>query len=240
MLNSFRVVEYVKEELGFPFQFIEYNDEQILHRCQEYTLREFSQYFPDVETLGYNMSYAGNKVPGKANEFYLTDPLNLEILNVVNIYWPLDDYMIHGHPPIGAFSMQDIASFVLDAETSGWVRQFSIYNKTFEFKHPNIIRISGNITGYDRIAIEYERMQPKDFSHIQNDLQHWFLEFCLADMMIVLGRIRSKYSQGEGMKTPFGEIPLQSGILDEGKEKKKELLEKFGIGGLPNVIFSCG
>lgn len=238
MLNSSRVLNYVKQHLGFPYQFIELDDKDILHHITEYTIREFSQYFPDVETIGYNPDHHANKVPGKANEYYLTDALNLEILNVVQIYWTLGDYIIHGHPPIGAFSMADLQQFAIDVETSGWVRQFSIFNRTFEFKHPNIIRVAGNpMQGY--VAIEYERMQPKDFSKIPNDLQNWFLEMCLADIMILCGTIRKKYGDGN-LKTPFGDIPLQSDIFERGTDRKKELIEKFTIGSLPNVIFSVG
>ena len=238
MLNSSRILNFIKQHLGFPYNFIELNDEEIMRHIREYTLVEFSYYFPDVETIGYNPDHTKNKVPSKANEYYITDPLNLEILSVIQIYLQLGDYIITGHPPLGAFSMADLQSWALATETSNMVRQFSIWNRTFEFKHPNIIRIAGSpVHGY--IAIEYERSHPKDFSKVTNDLQHWFLDFCLADIMMLVGVIRKKYSDGN-LKTPFGEVPLQADVYDKGKEAKDALLDKFKVGSLPNVIFSVG
>jgi len=65
------------------------------------------------------------------------------------------------------------------------------------------------------------------------------MEFALADMMILVGRIRKKYADGN-LKTPFGEIPISAEILEEGKEKKKELLEQLKSTLIPNVRVSFG
>lgn len=237
MLNPARVLNYVKSHLGFPYTLVELDDEKIMEHIVEFSLKEFSHYFPDVNTIGYNPNVPVNKVPGKSNEFYITDPQNLEILNIVNIYWPQGDLIMHGHPPIGPLSLGELASWALNVEVAGWIKQFSSFDHTFEFKHPNIVRITG-MSNQDYFAVEYERTHPHDFSKIPNDIQMWFLDLALADIMIILGRIRKKYSEGGGIKTPFGDIPLQADILDEGKELKKDVLEKMSTGSLPNVILA--
>jgi len=173
------------------------------------------------------------------NEYYITDPEGLEILGVANIYFPQGDYLLHGHPPLGPLSLGELTNWVLSVEVSMWVKQFSSFDHTFEFKHPNIVRISPLLDSMDYISIEYERTQPPDFRKIRNDLHHYFLELALADTMIYIGRIRTRY--GDNLKTPFGDIPLQgTQLYDEGKEKKKEIIDKLTVGSLPNVILDFG
>jgi hypothetical protein len=66
-----------------------------------------------------------------------------------------------------------------------------------------------------------------------------FKKMALADVMIAIGRIRKRYGGGN-LRTPFGEIPLESDILEEGKEMKRELLEKLDRLFIPNVHFEHG
>lgn len=241
MLNQSRVLQYIKTNLAFPFQKIEYTDEMILDYVVKFSLKEFSYYIPDRETVGLNLANALNRVPGRSNEFYIVDNMNLEILNVANIYFDMGNLMFFGHPTFGAFSINDVAQFALNVEVAGMVKQFSSWDYTFEFKHPNIVRISPNPTSSNGwIAVEYERIHPPDFSKIPNEFQIIFCDFALADIMIQLGRIRAKYSEGGGIASPFGNIPISSGILDEGKEKKKDLIDKLTAGSIPNVVIVFG
>jgi hypothetical protein len=89
------------------------------------------------------------------------------------------------------------------------------------------------------MTVEYERMQADDFREVPNSLQVLFLELCLADVMISLGRIRKRYGGGN-LRTPFGEIPLESDIFDEGKTKKSEIIEKLERLFIPNIVIDHG
>lgn len=240
MLNQSRVLQYIKTNLGFPFQKIEYTDEMILDYVTKFSLKEFSYYIPDRETIALNVQAPTNKVLGKSNEFYITETLNLEILNVANIFFDMGNLMIFGHPPLGPMTLGEVAQFALNVEIAGMIKQFSSWDYTFEFKHPNIVRISPNPTSQQWIAIEYERVHPPDFSKIPNEFQIIFCEFALADIMIQIGRIRSKYAEGGGIASPFGNITISAGILDEGKEKKKDLIDKLTAGSIPNVVIVFG
>lgn len=219
--------------LAFPFQLIEYTDEQILEYVTTFTLREFSYYIPDVVTIGYDLGVAANKVAGKGNEYYIQDEQGLEILNVANIYFSGSSLYMFGHPPLGPMSFSEIRSWALDTEIAGWTKSLSNWDYTYEFKSPNIVRISPTPTSEGHIAIEYERMHPPDLSKIPNDLQMLYSELCLADMMILIGRARKRY--GDSLVTPFGNIPISAEIGDEGKEKKSTLIEKLTAGSIPNM-----
>ncbi len=236
MLNQTRVLSFIKHNLGFPFQQLELEDEKIVEYFTTFSLREFSQYVPEVKKIPYNLDLAANKVPSVANEFYITDPQNLEILNVVELYFKGNELFMHGHPFFGPWTHFELREWALATEMANQVKQFSSFDTTFEFSHPNIMRISPTPSG--NCTIEYERIQPTDLRGIPNEFQVLFCEFCLADIMITLGRVRKKYS--ENMTTPFGQVPISADIFDEGKEKKRELIEKLERLALPNVTIAYG
>jgi len=240
MLNPSRVLKYIKDNLAFPFNFLELTDDQILEYVKNYTLREYSHYFPDMERIGLNLTIEKNKVPGRSNEFYIYDPEGLEILNVVDVYFDQGNYILHGHPPLGPLSHGELKEWALAVEVSMQVKMFSSWDYTHEFIHPNKLRISPVLqSSGSTVTVEYERIHPPDFRRIKNEFQVMFCEMALADTMIVIGRIRKRYGDGT-LRTPFGEIPLSSEIGDEGKEKKRDIIEKMTAGALPNVIIDHG
>lgn len=239
MLNDTRVLSYVKRNLGFPFMHLEWTDNDVLDHIRDITIRTYSYYSPSTAKIPVNISLTANKVPGVGNEFYIHEPEGREILNVVDIYFSQSDLYIVGHPPFGPMSHFEIREWALQVEMAGMLKMFSSFDKTFEFKHPNIVRISPLPTNSTYITIEYERMQSEDFSEIPNDQHQVFLELALADVMIAIGRIRKRYGAGN-MKTPFGEIPLESDIYEEGKEKKDKVIELLERLYVPNVRMDHG
>lgn len=240
MLSPNAVLEYIKDNLGWPFMHLELTDEQIVDYFQKHTVKEFSYYIPQVWKVPVNTDLQANKVPGVGNEFYIFDPQGLEILNIVDIYYQTGDLYLHGHPPLGPLSMGEIPEWALAVNNAMTTKMFSSFDYTFEFKHPNIVRISPlQSTTLGVITVEYERQQPCDLSGIPNDLQSYFKKLALGDMMIVIGRIRKRYGGGT-LRTPFGEIPLESDILEEGKELKRETIEKMEQLFIPNLRIDHG
>lgn len=238
MLNSTRVLSYIKSNLGFPWQFLELSDTEILDYVKEFTIRTFGHYFPDVNTIGVNLQTSTNKVVGKANEYYITDPDGREILNIAHIYFSGGNQYLFGHPPIGPMSLGEIAQWTLSTEIAGWVKSMSSFNYTFTFKSPNIVRITPTPTSEEWVAVEYERDHSEDFSTIPNEMQMYFCELALCDVAIMIGRIRRRY--GDNLVTPFGSINLSTEIFDEFKEKRNELIEKLTGGALTNIVLSFG
>lgn len=239
MLNQNMLLNYIKTNLAFPFQMLELTDTKILEYVTTYSVKEFSYYFPEIKTIPVDLTLESNKVPGRANEFYITDEQGLEILNIKQIFFSLSNWMVHGHPPLGPLSIGELPGWALATEQAGWIKQYSNWNYTWEFKHPNMVRINPTPNSEQWVTVEYERVHHPSLSGIPNDLQMFFCELCLADIMILIGRLRKKYGDGN-IKTPFGDIPLTSEIFEEGKEKKAALLEKLTTGSLPNIIVNFG
>lgn len=239
MLNDALVLDYVKRNLGFPFMQLELKDEEILDYIKKYTIKAFSYYSPNVQTMPLNFQSMATKVPGKSNEFYLFEPEGREILNVVDIYFDQSDYYAMGHPPMGVFSHGQMGEFALQVMTSVTAKLYSVFDKTFEFKHPNIVRISPAPNNSRFATVEYERIQCDDFREVPNDIHEYLLELALADIMIILGRIRKRYGGGN-LKTPFGEIPLESDVFQEGTDKRASVIEKLERLYIPNVRIDHG
>lgn len=239
MLNQSEVLEYIKDNLAFPFMFLELTDEKIIDYFTKHTRKTYSYYIPQKVMTSVNTTVESNKVPGKGNEYYITEPDGLEILNVVDIYTTTGDLYMFGHPPLGIFSMGELKEWALSVSNAMMTKMFSSFDFTFEFKHPNVLRISPVTSALGWVAIEYERQQPEDLSGVPNDLQEEFKNLALADIMLVIGRIRKRYGGGS-LRTPFGEIPLESDIFDEGKELRRETIEKLERLFIPNVRIDHG
>ena len=238
MLNQQKVLNYIKDGIGFPFMHVEWSDEKIIEYCTEHTLSEFSHFQPDKNIMNLNLLLEANQVPGKGNEWYLNEPKGREIFNVVDIYFPLGNTMLFGHPPMGILSHGELKEFALSVTTSITAKLFSDYDYTFEFKHPNRIRISPNPTNESNITVEYERTHAKDLGTIPNEFQYIFKQLALADIMIALGRIRKRYSGN--VRTPFGEIPLEDSMFDEGRDLKRDIIEKLDNTLVTNVVIDHG
>jgi len=242
MLNENQVLEYIKTKLGYPFQKIEIDDNAISNFLQQYTIRSFSKYIPDTNKINLDFS-DNNKVDNTQNEFYIDEPDNREILSISEIYLPQSYHTIMGHPFIGplTWSKSGLEEWALAVEKYGMLKMMGSWEVTYEFKHPNIIRLSPVPTALDFefIIVEYERVHSPDFSSIPNEYINLFLDYCLGDISENILNIRKKYSGGT-LRTPFGEIPLEVDTLQEYRDRKKELEERFSSNLIPNVIVDFG
>ena len=239
MLTQGKVLNYIKGSLSFPHSELELSDDQITDKIINQSLVEFSYYSPEVKNGVLDCTNENLKVSGIQNEFYISDDQGLELLNVIQVFPTASDYWIHGHPVVGAMTFGQLQDFALSTFQAMTTKQFSPYDITFEFKHPNILRISPVSSLNNTFVYSYERMHNPDLSGIPNELQMIFMKFAMADVMITVGRIRKKYGDGR-LTTPFGDIPLDVGIFDEGKELKREIVEKLEMGPLLNVVFDVG
>ena len=86
MLSQAEVLRYVKDNLAFPYQHIEWEDDKIIEYVDDNTRKEFSYYHPQTDQfVPLNTDLPANQVPGQTNRFYITEPCGLEIYNIVEI-----------------------------------------------------------------------------------------------------------------------------------------------------------
>lgn len=236
MLNMTRVLKYVKLNLGGSLLKIELTDEDIRDYIKEFTIRTFSKYVPDEARVSINPTNPYTRDSLVTNKFYIEDLDGLEILNVQDIVTSLSADVVLGHPYLGVMSYSELPAFTLAAVTSRDAKLFSPWDITFKYYSPNTVEI---FPAPDSLFIvEYERVQPPDLHKIPVDLSEEFLKLALADIKIVVGQIRSKY--GGNLPTPFGTIPLVGDVLGEGRDERREVLEKLEARAQPNVTLEIG
>lgn len=236
MLNTSRVLRYIKTHLGFNFQKLELSDQEIVDYISEFTIRTFSKYIPDTNRVYVDPTNPAYLVSSLiSNEFLIEDPNGLEIISVIELYFDGANDFVLGHPVVGVFSYQELPDWTLRVNDARNARLFSQFDYTFEFKPPANIRVTPKPTS--GFVVEYERLHHSNLGTIPNDLQDEFLKLSLSDIKIVIGGIRKKY--GGNLQTPFGNIPLDIDILSEGKEERREVLEKLQT-AIPNIVVDIG
>lgn len=230
------VLQRVKEELAWPFQIIERSDDEWTDYLKRNALKKFSRFFPSKERITMDSSDPDIQVPNRTGEYFLVDPENREIMNIVGFYPTMSDLLILGHPYIGVFQYESIPDYQLASGKANDLEKWSPYNYTHEFIPPNIFRITPDITG--RFTVEYERMLSDQLEDIKPELEDDFIELCLGMVMMNIGRIRKRYTN---IETPFGDINLSAEeIFSEGKEIYDRLMEKFDRMCIPTVVFDKG
>ena len=237
MLNWNRVLKYVKLQIGLPSGFIEKSEEDIRDYLQEFTLREYSNYYPDEELSAVFVNNPDYRHPTKTWHYYIKDEDDLEILDVIDVYFSSSSDIFFGHPVLGVMSFNETKWFSLAAFESNYTSEYSEWNFDYAFVPPNMIRIQQQTQPED-FVVRYERNHPTDLRKIPPAMDRDFLDLCLADIKIWIGGFRTHFNNTQ---TPYGELPLNGETLkQEGMDKKRELIEKFQDDHHPPFIVDVG
>ena len=238
MLNWSFVLERIKDELCVASQPLEKTDEEIVDYLKRNALKKFERYYPDRNIITLNTNDSRVKVPGKQSMFYIIDPEDREVLNVIEVITDGTDLAVLGHDitGMGALSYSQIPDVLLANNMARTTKIFSKYNYTTEFISPNIIRILPEFSGI--CAVEYERSHDPELSTIEPSLQTYFVDLCLGMTEMWIGKLRQKFNS---YQTPFGEIPVGGDtIYNDGKDIYDKTIEKLETSCQMNIIFDAG
>ena len=228
MLNWSFVINRIKDELSLPNQPLEKTDDEIIDYLKRNALKKFEKYFPDKNIITLNTYDESVQVPNKQSTFYLYDPDDREILNVIQMDTSAGDLMVLGHNIWGAWSFEQVPEVALQNMKARNAKQFSMFNYTTEFLPPNMIRILPKFDG--SCAVEYERSHDPELSTIEPSLQDYFVDLCLAMVEMWIGKIRQKFSS---YNTPFGEVQVNGDmIFNDGKDLYEKTIDKLENGSI--------
>ena len=228
MLNWSFIVNRIKDELSLPNQPLEKTDDELVDYLKRNALKKFEAYFPDKNIITLDTSDSKVIVPNKKSVFYLYDPDDREILNVVQMDTTSGDLMVLGHNIWGAWSFEQVPEVALQNANARNTKQFSMFNYTTEFLPPNMLRILPKFEG--TCAIEYERSHDPELSTIEPSLQSYFVDLCLGMAEMWIGKLRQKYSS---YNTPFGEIQVNGDVIyNDGKDLYDKTIEKLENGSI--------
>lgn len=236
MLTDSKVLEFIKDELGYPFTEVELADEDILRRTKKQTLPVyFSPYVPVYKYLRINVcdkTYATED----SNRFRIVDPDGAGILSVFDVI--TENEVVKSLTILGS---QGCTYSELPSWYSAYQQrqtQFLTTNwyQIFEFEHPYYLSIRPSMTIPNDILVCYEA-QHVCFETIPTYREEEFLDLAVARIKMNIGAIRSKYST---LETQFGQINLNwETIKSDGKElwdATKERLRKIA----PRVTLDIG
>ena len=91
MLTWSFVVERIKDEMGLPFQPLEFTDEQVIGYLKRNALKKFEKYFPAVRRITLDTSVSEIHVPNRNSEYYIIKIDERQVKN--SLYSMRSDFM---------------------------------------------------------------------------------------------------------------------------------------------------
>lgn len=214
MLNSTYIIRFIEKRLGYKFNELEIDPDEIIENIKQETLVTFSKHFPyQSETTISN----GKLVEGTNNSYYLES--DFRILSVARVYDNTTMYAGGGLLPYGGNMIDPMSrQFTADALSM---------NKnplTYQFTYPNVVTLTPAIYTIRETKVLLNCVHPEHFATIPINLQDEFLKLALLDTKEVLYSIRHRFSN---LQTAFGNIELFVDDLQDATDRKQELLEKW-------------
>jgi len=237
MLTWNRVLQRIQDELVLPNHVLEKADSEIQEYLTQHCLPKFEQYYPDKNAITIDCSDTTYQVTNKQNEFYIYDPDEREIYDLLGFYTGMSTSMVLGKQVIAPLSWDSVPSYELSNMIANNTEIFSAYNYHIEFVHPNIMRVLSDCNDTEGV-VHYERAHDTELSTIPKMFQDMFIELCLGMFMRNIGRIRTRYAN---IATAFGEISLNGEDLrSEGREIYDVAMEELKRTVLPCIMMDRG
>ncbi len=219
--NWANLLDYVKLNLGADSKSFEFDDEQMMEKIQEHTLPEFSRYVPLLRY--YFMLEEVNAIRTEPTHIYQFKNFKYKILKVSQIMTKdsiTDINQFYSY----ARSDGDITDFLMGMNMAHMGRVAMAPN-TWKFIAPDKIEFifSPTTTLPSRDFITEVACVHENPTTVNPDMYMYLRDLALADMMIFIGRIRTKFRQ---FSTPFGQVDLNADdLLQEGKQLKAETVQ---------------
>lgn len=223
MISINDTIQYCKRQCGFPYVSIELSDEDIANIIKFESLLLFQQYVPDTNRI--TIKKGSKKYRIKDNLYWVIDPLDREVFWVQSVEPEESELLANSYPyqtPIVSFdSIPELLGMEEKAHTSMrygrsliWMQEDGS-NKLWIFSKDGIS---------SKYSVLYTRSHAPDLSTINREYGIDFVNICAANVMMVIGNIRSKYST---IGTPVGEITLGTELYSNGQSLLTSTIEKL-------------
>jgi len=214
------VLDFIKLNLGADVQKLEFSDERIIEICKEHSLMEYSMYESYTRYYAMTANHIVQDVPFLTYKFKDDFPYKvLELKRRIDQSFNYGDMLTipAAHNLVDTLVRQNYLdmSKITRAET------------TMAFDPPNQIRVFEAALALDfqrefivEVGVAHE--SPLTISPGSYDLCR---DLMLADVMIFLGKIRTKFNN---FTTPFGQINLDGEqLIQEGKDIKLRVITEL-------------
>ncbi len=217
------LLDYVKLNLGASTSAFEFNDEQMIDIFRDHTIPEFSKYIPLIRY--YRVTESENLITENPTRVYQFKNFCYRIMKINNVIGTatlqdMDMLYLQG----GRQSAYDVTEMLM-AVNYAHMAAIAVPPQTWRFFAPDKIEV---INASDTMSINRDFICELACIHdspvtINPDQYNMLRDLALADIMIYVGRIRSKYESFSG---PYGEVQVVSrGWIDEGTTLREKAVE---------------
>lgn len=215
------LTDYIKLNLGASINALEFNDEEIIRIITNHTLPDFSRYDPLIRY--YLMEYETNIVNTEPTLQYKFIDFDYKITKINNV---IHRSSIHEMNQFFSYSQTagDVTEFLM-AKNLLDMSQIALAPHTWRYFPPDILEITKSLDSYSssvaRDFIVEVGCVHQNLNNIDADKYTYLKDYALADIMIYLGRIRTKF---KNFSTPFGQVELTAEeFVQEGTQLKNEV-----------------
>lgn len=223
--NYANLIDYIKLNLGAATNPFEFTDEEMADIICEHTLPLFSKYSPLVRY--YRMTYAENLVTDSPTLVYQFKNFNYKIMKVNNVIPSsnMEDLNMMYSQALRT-NMQDVTEFLMNMNYMH-MSNIAVAPHTWRFFAPDKIEITkttDTITFSNDFIVDVACIHP-DPTTANPDLYPYLRDLALADIMIFIGRIRTKF---ENFSSPYGEVQVASrSWVEEGNQLRRDTVESL-------------
>jgi len=221
--NWDNLIEYIKLNLGASVLSIEFSDDDLIKIIKNHVLPEFSRYIPLYRY--YLLTEEENCIQHEPTKIYEIKNFPYKIIKIDEIITKpnLLDYNQNISVALYSGDITNLlgTNYILQSKT------LVLADDTWTFIPPNkieLIKSNNSIWVYDDFIAKLACIH-EDPTTVDPDLYPYLRDLALAEIMIYIGRIRTKF---QSFNTPIGQIdmPAQE-LLQEGQQLKERILEKL-------------
>jgi len=209
----------LKNRLGIPYTFFEWEYDTTLKYVKDVSMREFSQYVPHKK---YIRVTSADLVPDTHGDYKI--PYDGEIITVINVLLPNSD-IIAGFPinPIISGMDSAIDYSVRLQESAPGINMSSALQVGWELLDTGIIKLIPGRT-IDSFLLEAE-VAHIGFDTIPPRFGKDFIDLSIGSIKEAIGEVRSKYAE---IQTPFGSIQLNHDTLkNEAETVRSRIIDRL-------------
>jgi len=217
------LLDFIKLNLGTSTNAFEFSDEDIIDIICSHVLPEFSKYNQLIRY--YRMTFDNNLVTSEPTYIYQFKNFNYKIMKINNVIptSSVEDLNMLYSQALRTNS-QDITEYLMNVNYMQ-MANIAIAPHTWRFFAPDkieITRTTDAITFSQDFIVDVACIHP-DPTTVNPDLYQYLRDLSLAEIMIYVGRLRSKF---ENFTTPYGEVQVASrSLIDEGNQLRRDTIE---------------
>jgi len=223
--NYSNLIDYIKLNLGASTNKFEFTDEEMADIICEHTIPLYSKFDPLIRY--YRMEYSTNLITENPTYVYQFKNFNYKIMKINQVIpsSSVEDLNMLYSQALRT-NMQDVTEMLMNMNYMH-MSNIAVAPHTWRFFAPDkieITRTTDTVTFSRDFIAEVACIHP-DPTTVNPDMYVYLRDLALADIMIYIGRIRSKF---ESFSSPYGEVQVASrSWVDEGNQLRRDTVESL-------------